>query len=129
MNQKETIATTKAPEAIGPYSQGVMYGDLIFTSGQLPLIPETMMFPEGGIKEQTKQSLENVKAVLEKSGASMETVLKTTCFLADINDFSAFNEVYSAYFSGSAAPARSCIEASKLPKDAKVEIEVIAYKK
>ena len=128
MNQKEAIATSNAPVAIGPYSQGIMFGDLVFTSGQLPLVPETMLFPEGGIKEQTIQSLENVKAVLEKSGASFSTVIKTTCFLADIADFAEFNEVYSSYFSGSAAPARSCIEAAKLPKNAKVEIEVIAYK-
>jgi reactive intermediate/imine deaminase len=129
MNHKEAIATSNAPEAIGPYSQGIMFGNLVFTSGQLPLGPETMLFPEGGIKEQTRQSIENVNAVLEKSGASLDTVLKTTCFLADLSDFAEFNEVYGSYFSGSDAPARSCVEAAKLPKDAKVEIEVIAYKK
>ncbi len=126
---KTIITTEAAPAAIGPYSQGVSYGDLIMTSGQLPLDPLTMAFPAGGIKEQTRQSLLNVKAVLEQAGASLDTVLKTTCFLAKMEDFSAFNAVYSEFFDANGAPARSCIQAGKLPKDALVEIEAIAYKK
>lgn len=126
---KNIITTEAAPAAIGPYSQGVNYGDLVMTSGQLPLDPLTMAFPAGGIKEQTRQSLLNVKAVLEQAGASLDTVLKTTCFLAKMEDFAAFNEVYSEFFDANGAPARSCIQAGKLPKDALVEIEAIAYKK
>ena len=124
---KNIINTEAAPAAIGPYSQGVSFGDLVMTSGQLPLDPATMAFPEGGVKEQTRQSLLNVKAVLEQSGASLETVLKTTCFLAKMEDFAAFNEVYTEFFGSPGAPARSCIQAGKLPKDALVEIEAIAY--
>lgn len=124
---KNIINTESAPAAIGPYSQGVSFGDLVMTSGQLPLNPVTMVFPEGGIKEQTRQSLLNVKAVLEQSGASLETVLKTTCFLAKMEDFAAFNEVYTEFFGSTGSPARSCIQAGKLPKDALVEIEAIAY--
>ncbi|HBY1523587.1 TPA: RidA family protein, partial [Klebsiella pneumoniae] len=89
--------------------------------------PTTMAFPEGGVREQTRQSLLNLKAVLEQSGASLDTVLKTTCFLAKMEDFSVFNEVYSEFFGDSGAPARSCIQAGKLPKEALVEIEAIAY--
>ena len=126
---KTIITTEAAPAAIGPYSQGVSYGDLVMTSGQLPLDPLTMAFPAGGIKEQTRQSLLNVKAVLEQAGASLDTVLKTTCFLAKMEDFAAFNEVYSEFFDANGAPARSCIQAGRLPKDALVEIEAIAYKK
>lgn len=125
---KSIINTKSAPVAIGPYSQGVSYGDLVMTSGQLPLDPITMAFPAGGIQEQTRQSLLNVKAVLEKSGASLETVLKTTCFLAKMEDFVTFNEIYTEFFgSEEGAPARSCIEVGKLPKNALVEIEAIAY--
>ncbi|BET43742.1 RidA family protein [Atlantibacter hermannii] len=126
---KNIINTGSAPAAIGPYSQGVSYGDLVMTSGQLPLDPTTMVFPAGGIKEQTRQSLLNVKAVLEEAGASLDTVLKTTCFLAKMEDFAAFNEVYSEFFGSTGAPARSCIQAGKLPKEALVEIEAIAYVK
>lgn len=125
---KKIIETSHAPGAIGPYSQGVSFDRLVFTSGQLPLNPESMVFPEGGIKEQTRQSLLNMKAVLEESGASLETVLKTTCFLADMNDFVAFNEVYTEFFGSDSAPARSCVEAARLPKDAKVEIEAVAFR-
>ncbi|MDW4575529.1 RidA family protein [Atlantibacter hermannii] len=126
---KNIINTESAPAAIGPYSQGVSYGDLVMTSGQLPLDPTTMAFPAGGIKAQTRQSLLNVKAVLEEAGASLDTVLKTTCFLAKMEDFAAFNEVYSEFFGSTGAPARSCIQAGKLPKEALVEIEAIAYVK
>ncbi len=124
---KNIINTESAPAAIGPYSQGVAYGDLVFTSGQLPLDPVTMAFPEGGVQEQTRQSLLNLKAVLEKSGASLDSVLKTTCFLARMEDFAAFNAIYSEFFGATGAPARSCIQAGKLPKEALVEIEAIAW--
>lgn len=122
------IETSRAPTAIGPYSQAISFSDLVFTSGQLPLIPETMIFPEGGIKEQTRQSLDNLKAVLEASGASLESVMKTACFLAEMSHFAEFNDVYQAYFNGAAPPARSCIQAGKLPKGALVEIEAVAYR-
>lgn len=123
------IDTHSAPAAIGPYSQGMARDGIVYTSGQLPLVPFTMAFPEGGIAEQTRQSLENLKAVLEAAGASMNTVIKTTCFLSDMTDFNEFNKVYESYFGSEMAPARSCIQAGRLPKDALVEIEAIAYKK
>ncbi len=126
---KNVIHTTHAPEAIGPYSQGIALDRLVFTSGQLPLVPETMVMIEGGIKEQARQSLANLKAVLEQAGATIDTVVKTTCFLADMNDFVAFNEVYTEVFGTDAAPARSCVQAARLPKDALVEVEAIAYRK
>lgn len=124
---KSIINSDLAPAAIGPYSQGVSYGSLIFTSGQLPLDPITMEFPEGGIEEQTRQSLQNLKQVLEKSGATLGTVLKTTCFLAKMEDFVAFNAIYTEFFGSECTPARSCIQAAKLPKNALVEVEAIAY--
>ncbi|MEZ8192851.1 RidA family protein [Vibrio sp. 1F279] len=124
---KTTIHTDSAPAAIGPYSQAQAFQELIFTSGQLPLVPETMAFPEGGIKEQSRQSLENLKVILEESGASIETVIKTTCFLSDMENFAAFNEVYTEVFGTENAPARSCVQAARLPKDALVEVEAIAY--
>ncbi|KAB1854573.1 RidA family protein [Acinetobacter tandoii] len=125
---KQIISTENAPAAIGPYSQGIAFQKLIFTSGQLPLIPETMTFPEGGIREQTRQSLLNVKSILEAQGGSLETVIKTTCFLADLADFVEFNAVYTEFFGEENPPARACVEAARLPKDALVEIEVIAFK-
>lgn len=125
---KQIISTQNAPAAIGPYSQGIAFQNLIFTSGQLPLIPESMVFPEGGIREQTRQSLLNVKSILEAQGGSLETVIKTTCFLADLADFVEFNEVYTEFFGEENPPARACVEAARLPKDALVEIEVIAFK-
>jgi 2-iminobutanoate/2-iminopropanoate deaminase len=123
---KEIIKTSEAPEAIGPYSQAVAFQSLVFTSGQLPLDPVSMTFPTGGIKEQTRQSLLNVKAILEKSGASLNSVIKTTCFIKNMDDFAEFNEVYLEFFGDTHAPARSCIEAARLPKNALVEIEAIA---
>lgn len=125
---KQIISTENAPAAIGPYSQGIAFQKLIFTSGQLPLIPETMTFPEGGIREQTRQSLLNIKSILEAQGGSLETVIKTTCFLADLADFVEFNAVYTEFFGEENPPARACVEAARLPKDALVEIEVIAFK-
>ena len=124
---KKIIATDKAPTAIGPYSQGVSAGSLTITSGQLPIDPATGAFAEGGIAGQTRQSLENVKAVLAAAGYEMSDVIKTTVFLSDMNNFAAMNEVYATYFAGE-APARSAVEVARLPKDALVEIEAIAVK-
>ncbi|CAH1553585.1 RidA family protein [Vibrio rotiferianus] len=124
---KTKVHTDNAPAAIGPYVQGTVFQDLVFTSGQLPLDPKTMAFVEGGITEQSRMSLANLKAVLEEAGASMETVVKTTCFLSNMEDFAAFNEVYAEVFGTDNAPSRSCVEAARLPKDALVEVEAIAY--
>ena len=124
---KTIISTEKAPAAIGPYAQAVEKGGLIFTSGQLPIDPATGTFPEG-IGAQTAQSLNNVKAILAAAGVSMDAVLKTTVFLSDMNNFAAMNEVYATFFSEGCFPARSAIQAARLPKDALVEIEVIAAK-
>lgn len=124
---KTIISTEKAPAAIGPYAQAVEKNGLIFTSGQLPIDPATGAFPEG-IAAQTAQSLNNVKAILAAAGVSMDAVLKTTVFLRDMNDFAAMNEVYATFFSEGCFPARSAIQAARLPKDALVEIEVVAAK-
>ncbi|MCT4545147.1 MAG: RidA family protein [Vallitalea sp.] len=121
---KKVIATDNAPGAIGPYSQGIVMGDFVYTSGQLPINIKTGEMPET-IEEQTKYSLENVKAIIEEAGSSMENVIKTTVFLSDMNNFTKMNEVYKSFFS-SDFPARSCVEVARLPKDALVEIEVIA---
>ena len=121
---KEVIATTNAPGAIGPYSQATKAGSLVFVSGQLPIDPATGAFP-ATIEEQTRQSLENCKAVLAAAGAAMENVIKTTVFLSDMNNFAAMNGVYATFFEG-ACPARSAVEVARLPKDALVEIECIA---
>lgn len=121
---KTIISTQGAPGAIGPYSQAIKVGNLVFTSGQLPIDPSTGALVED-IKEATKTSLENVKAILEEAGTSLDKVVKTLVFLKDMKDFAAVNEVYAAYFKEN-PPARSCVEVARLPKDAKVEIEVIA---
>lgn len=121
------LHTDKAPAAVGPYSQGVETNGLIFTSGQLPLIPESGELVTDDIKKATRQSLDNVKAILESAGSSMEKVVKVNIFLADINDFAAVNEVYSEYFNEH-KPARSCVQVAKLPKDGLLEIEAIAEK-
>lgn len=121
---KKVINTTNAPAAIGPYSQGLIVGDLVYTSGQLPLNPETKVL-ETEIKAATKQSLENCKAILEAAGTSLDKVFKTTVFVKDLADFAAVNEVYGQYFN-EAPPARSCVQIAKLPMDAPIEIEVIA---
>ncbi|MDT9330410.1 RidA family protein [Clostridium perfringens] len=121
---KKIINTEHAPAAIGPYSQGVIVGDLIYTSGQLPLNPETKVL-ETEIKAATKQSLENCKAILENAGSSIDKVFKTTVFVKDLNDFATVNEVYGTYFNEN-PPARSCVQVAKLPMDAPIEIEVIA---
>lgn len=124
---KVTLSSDKAPAAIGPYSQGSIFKGIVFTSGQLPLDAATMEFVDGGIKEQTYMSLANLKAVLEEGGASLETVIKTTCFLSSMDDFAIFNEVYADIFGAVNTPARSCVEVARLPKDALVEVEAIAY--
>ena len=119
------ISTTNAPAAIGPYSQAIKVGELVFVSGQLPIDPATGAFAEGGIKELTRQSLTNMKAILEEAGNSMANVVKTTVFLADMNDFAAMNEVYAEFFAAP-FPARSAVAVKTLPKGALVEIECIA---
>ena len=121
------VSTDKAPAAIGPYSQATLDGNMIFLSGQLPIDPATGAFPEGGVAEQTAQSLANVRAILEKGGFSMADVVKTTVFLADMGDFAAMNEVYKQNFS-EPFPARSAVAVTPLPKGALVEIECIASK-
>ena len=122
---KKVISTALAPAAIGPYAQAVATGDLVITSGQLPINPATGAFPEG-IAEQTRQSLENVKAILAQAGTGMDRIIKTTVFLSDMNNFGAMNEVYATFFTEGNYPARSAVEVARLPKDALVEIEVIA---
>ncbi len=123
---KKEIATDNAPKAIGPYSQGILWNDLIFASGQIPVNPANGEIP-AGIKEQTKQVLENVSAILKSSGSSIENVIKTTVFIKNMNDFAEMNAVYETYFI-KPFPARSTVEVARLPKDVLVEIEVIAYK-
>ena len=122
---KKIINTPNAPKAIGPYSQAVKTGNLVFVSGQLPLVPETMSFVEGGIKEQTRQALTNAKAILESAGTDLGGVVKTTVLLKDIADFAAMNEVYGEFFKAD-CPARAACQVANLPLGALVEIELIA---
>lgn len=122
---KEIIATENAPGAIGPYSQAVKTGNLVFCSGQIPIDPATGEFVSDEVAKQTEQVLKNLKAVLEAAGTGLNNVVKTTVFLADMNDFAAMNEVYSRFFSEN-KPARATVQAARLPKDAKVEIECVA---
>lgn len=124
---KNPISTKQAPAAIGPYAQAIELDSLVITSGQLPIDPATGAFPEG-IQEQTRQSLTNVKAILEAAGLGMDRIVKTTVFLSDMNNFGAMNEVYATFFTEGSFPARSAVEVARLPKDALVEIEVIAAK-
>ena len=124
---KKVISTSTAPAAIGPYSQAIQVGNLVYTSGQIPIDPATGAFVEGGIKEQTRQSLTNVRAILEEAGLSMGNVVKTTVFMADMNDFADMNSVYAEFFA-EPYPARSAVAVKTLPKGALVEIEVIAEK-
>ena len=121
----KTISTKKAPAAIGPYSQAIQVGNLVYISGQIPIDPTTGTFVEGGIKEQTRQSLTNVKAILEEAGLSMSNVVKTTVFMADMGDFADMNSVYAEFFT-EPYPARSAVAVKTLPKGALVEIEVVA---
>lgn len=123
--EKQIISTKKAPAALGPYSQAVKVGNVLYTSGQLAINSVTGEFINVDIKKATAQSLDNIKAILEEAGSSLDKVVKTLVFLKDMNDFAPMNEVYSQYFTTN-PPARSCIQAGKLPKDALVEIEVIA---
>jgi 2-iminobutanoate/2-iminopropanoate deaminase len=122
---KKVISTTKAPAAIGPYSQAIKVGNLVYTSGQIPIDPATGSFVEGGIKEQTRQALTNVQAILEAAGLTMANVVKTTVFMADMNDFADMNAVYAEFFA-EPYPARSAVAVKTLPKGALVEIEVVA---
>ena len=124
--KKEVISTNNAPKAIGPYSQGHVVGDFVFRSGQIPLNPETGVLATE-IKEATKQSLENVKAILEEAGTSLDKVVKTVVFVKNMDDFAQVNEVYGTYFTEN-QPARSCVAVAKLPMDALIEIEAIAIK-
>ena len=123
----EKVQTNKAPAAIGPYSQAVVAGDLIFTSGQIPLNPETGLLEGENIAEQTHRVCKNLEAVLCAAGGSLKSAVKTVCFLANIEDFAAFNEVYAEYFTEK--PARSCVAVKELPKGALVEVEVVAEKR
>lgn len=123
---ERAIFTKNAPAAVGPYSQAMRAGDMLFVSGQIPFVPETMKLVSEDIKEQTRQSLENVKAILEEAGASLNDVVKAGVFIKDMNEFAAINEVYAEYFSEN-KPARACVEVARLPLDVRVEIEVIAY--
>lgn len=125
--KKYVIKTENAPAAVGPYSQGIGFESLVFVSGQLPIDPASGNLLGGPIEEQTRRSLENVKAVLEAAGSDMSKIIKTTIFVTDMDQFVAVNQAYAAYFEG-AAPARSCVEVSRLPKDGQIEIEAIAYR-
>lgn len=124
----KVIHTDDAPQAIGPYSQAIVYNGMLFTSGQIAINPKTGNVEAQTIKDQAKQVMENLKAVLTESGANFESVIKTTCFLSDMNDFTAFNEVYGEYFVNH-KPARSCVAVKELPKGVKVEVELIAVVK
>lgn len=124
---KQALNTTNAPAAIGPYSQAIVAGNLVFVSGQLPVDPATGEFAQGGIKELTHQSLKNAQAILAEAGLTLADVIKTTVFLADMADFAEMNEVYASYFSAP-FPSRSAVAVKTLPKGARVEIECIAYK-
>jgi 2-iminobutanoate/2-iminopropanoate deaminase len=122
---KEVVSTEKAPGAIGPYSQAIKAGGMMFCSGQIPIDPATGEFVEGGVAEQTEQVFKNLIAVLEAGGSGLDGVVKTTVFLADMNDFTAMNVIYARYFDSN-KPARATVQAARLPRDAKVEIECIA---
>ena len=122
---KEIIATDKAPAAIGPYSQAVKVGNLLFTSGMIPIDPATNTLVEGGIEVQAERALQNVKNLLEASGSSLDKVVKTVVFINDMNDFAKVNEIYAKYFTEN-YPARSCVEVARLPKDVLIEMEAIA---
>ncbi|HNU95131.1 MAG TPA: RidA family protein [Bacillota bacterium] len=123
---KSVVRTDAAPAAVGPYSQGIRVGNLLFVSGQLPLDPAKGTFVEGGIEEQTARCLDNIKAILAQAGISMDSVVKTTVFLADMDDFAAMNKVYSSYFKTD-PPARSAFQVARLPKNGQIEIEAIAW--
>ena len=123
----KVIHTDKAPAAIGPYSQAIEAGDFIFTSGMIPVIPETGAIAGDTVEEQAAQAFTNLKNLIEASGSSLDKVVKTTVFIKDMNDFSKINEVYASFFTGN-LPARSCVEVARLPKDVKLEVEAVAIK-
>ncbi len=123
---KKAISTDKAPAAIGPYSQAIEVNGMIYTSGAIPVNPETQVIPEG-VEAQADQAIRNMKAILEAAGTTIENVIKTTVFIKDMNDFTKINEVYAKHFTGT-FPARSCVEVARLPKDVLLEIEAIAVK-
>jgi 2-iminobutanoate/2-iminopropanoate deaminase len=125
MAQLKRVSTDRAPAAIGPYSQAMIVGDLVMTAGQIPLDPDSMELVGDGIAEQTRQVMKNLEAILAEAGASLQSVVKTTVFLEDMNDFTSMNEIYASFF-GDHKPARSTVQAARLPKDVKVEIEAIA---
>ena len=124
---KNVIFAEKAPAAVGPYSHAIGCGDLVFLSGQVPLMPETGVIAQGGIVEQTKQMMENIGAVLSASGLTFDNVVKTTVFMTDLGDFNTFNEIYATYFPNN-PPARSCVQVAALPKGALVECECVCVK-
>ena len=123
---RKIVATEKAPAAIGPYAQANIIGNFVFTSGQIPLDPATGALVEGGIEEQTRQVFQNLQAVLEEAGSGLDKIIKTTCFMDNMGDFAKMNEVYAEFFSGQ-FPSSSAVEVAKLPKDALIEIEAVAY--
>lgn len=123
---RKTVATEKAPAAIGPYAQANIIGNLVYTSGQIPIDPTTGAIVDGGIEEQTAQVFKNLAAVLEAAGSGLDKIIKTTCFMDNMEDFAKMNEVYAGFFSGQ-FPSRSAVEVAKLPKNALIEIEAIAY--
>jgi 2-iminobutanoate/2-iminopropanoate deaminase len=125
VTERRVVKTEGAPGAIGPYSQAIVAGGFVYTSGQIPIDPETGQFVEGGVREQTAQVLRNLSKVLEAAGSSLSRVVRTTVFLADMNDFAAMNDVYATFFAEE-PPARSTVQAARLPRDARVEIDVIA---
>ncbi len=122
----ETVATSNAPSAIGPYSQAIKAGNTVYLSGQIAIVPSTGELAAGGVEAQTEQVLKNIGAILKAAGADYADVVKTTCFLADIGDFAVFNSIYGKYFTGK--PARSCVAVKALPKGALVEVEAVAVK-
>jgi 2-iminobutanoate/2-iminopropanoate deaminase len=126
--EKKVVFTEKAPKPIGPYSQAIIAGNLIFTAGQIPIDPATNQVVQGDIKEQTRRVLENLRAILESVGATFDDVVKVTIYMKDLNEFSAMNEVYSEYFKNS-PPARTTVEVSRLPRDVRIEIDLIAIVK
>jgi 2-iminobutanoate/2-iminopropanoate deaminase len=122
--KRQIINTPKAPSAIGPYSQAIKQGNLLFVSGQIPIVPKTGALAVGGVKEQTKQVLDNLKAIIEAAGMTLENIVKCTCFLKNMNEFADFNSVYAEFFA-SILPARECVEVARLPKDVLVEVSAI----
>lgn len=124
---KKIISTDKAPQAIGPYSQAIEFNNMVFTSGVIPVNPETNELVSGPIEIQAEQAIKNLAALLTESGSSVDNVIKTTVFIKDMNDFGKVNEIYASYFKKD-CPARSCVEVARLPKDVLIEIEAIAYK-